>query len=205
LAAISPSTDRSANRHADLNPSLRSSVPVSATLALIDYTGETDSGAPQLTGLFGDNRLPVFTAAFQVYDWDWNSDCRGALISDPDVTLIALRTTPGEGIAVPGAGFEIGNGYQALVLYADGERVTLQYTRNDSVARGYTLHVEALSVDPTLVALYQQANGAGRGELPALRAGQVFGHARSSEVRVAIRDNGTFLDPRSRKDWWRGR
>ncbi len=205
LAVISPSTDRPATRHADLNLSLRGLCPVSATLAFVDYTGETDGGAPQLAGLFGDNRTPAMTAAYQVYDWDWEHDCRGALISYPDVTSLALRTTPGEGIRTPGAGQEIGNGYQVLVLYADAERVSLHYTRNDSVAYGYTLHIEGVAVDPGLTALYQQANAVGRSELPALRAGQVFGQAKATEIRIAIRDTGTFLDPRSRKDWWRGR
>jgi len=48
-------------------------------------------------------------------------------------------------------------------------------------------------------------NDAGRGHLPALRAGQAFGRARGDEIGGVIRDNGAFMDPRSRKDWWQGR
>jgi hypothetical protein len=56
-----------------------------------------------------------------------------------------------------------------------------------------------------LLALYRQLNSAGRVELPALRPGQPFGRAAGGEIDAAIRDSGSFLDPRSRKDWWQGR
>jgi hypothetical protein len=26
-----------------------------------------------------------------------------------------------------------------------------------------------------------------------------------SEIQVAVRDTGSFMDPRSRNDWWQGR
>jgi hypothetical protein len=90
-----------------------------------------------------------------------------------------------------------------LVLYASTNRITIKYTNNDNVEQGYTLHVENVCVEPRLLALYQALNSAGRGRLPALRAGQAFGRALGSEIGVAIRDYGTFMDPRSRKDWWR--
>jgi hypothetical protein len=112
---------------------------------------------------------------------------------------------PEETIHVPESGYTIGSGYEVLVLYASRERITLKYTRNDNVVSGYTLHVENVCVEPTLLALYQAWNDAGRSQLPALRAGQAFGRARGDEIGVVIRDNGTSMDPRSRKDWWQGR
>jgi len=60
-------------------------------------------------------------------------------------------------------------------------------------------------VEPNLLALYERMNAQGRGHLPALRAGQAFGRARDTEIRVSIRDTGRFMDPRVRKDWWAGR
>ncbi|MCL7454490.1 MAG: hypothetical protein M8467_15740, partial [Anaerolineae bacterium] len=66
----------------------------------------------------------------------------------------------------------------------------------------YTVHVENVCVEPSLLALYRQWDAAGRVRLPALRGGQPFGRARGTEIGVAIRDSGTFMDPRSRKDWW---
>ena len=112
---------------------------------------------------------------------------------------------PEEIIRVPDSGYSLGSGYEVLVLYASTNRITLKYTLDDNVVWGYTVHVENVCVDPNLLALYQTWNSAGRGQLPALRNGQAFGRARDSEIGVVIRDNGAFMDPRSRKDWWQGR
>jgi hypothetical protein len=210
-----PPTDRPAALHADLNPALRGDRPTTGYLGLVDYNGPFDPRAPQLAGLFADRRTATFRAVSQVYDWNWGCNCRGAPLTTPPVTLAELVTTPGETLHVPESGYTIGSSqvwgdagtadYEVLVLYATGDRVTLKYTRADNVVHGYTLHLENLCVEPRLLALYEQWNAAGRGHLPALRAGQAVGRARSGAVGVAIRDSGTFLDPRSRKDWWQGR
>ncbi len=205
LSVNPPPTDRPAEQHADLNLALRGYAPTTAFLGLVDYTGGTDSKAPQLSGLFADHRTATFRAAYRVYDWDWGCNCRGSLLADWDVTLAGLSATPGETIHVPASGYTIGSGYEVLVLYASATRITLKYTREDNVVHGYTLHIEGLCVEPRLLALYQSRNDAGRGHLPALRAGQALGRARNDEIGVAIRDYGTFMDPRSRKDWWQGR
>ncbi len=205
LSINSAPTDRPAEMHADLNLALRGYRPVEAYRGLVDYSGGHDPNAPQLPGLFADNRTAVFRAVYQVYDWDWACNCRGAPITQPSVTLAGLAVTPGETIHVPESGYTIGSGYEVLVLYASPERITLKYTRDDNVVHGYTLHVEGICVDPDLLALYRFWNQAGRSRLPALRAGQAFGRARGVEIGVAIRDSGSFMDPRSRKDWWQGR
>jgi len=116
-----------------------------------------------------------------------------------------MGVTPGEVLRLPDSGYDIGSGYEALVLYATKERITLKYTREDNVVSGYTLHVENVCVEPSLLALYQAWNDAGRGRLPALRGGQPLGRAQGVEIGVAIRDNGAFMDPRSRWDWWRSK
>lgn len=198
-------TDRPAAQHADLNLALRGYEPTNASRGLVDYGGGYDPNAPQLYGLFGDQRTPTFTQQYRVYDWDWGCNCRGNLLTTWPVTLSGMQTTPLEVIRVPDSGYNIGYGYDALVLYATRERITLKYTREDNVVHGYTVHIENICVEPSLLALYEQWNAAGRTSLPAVKGGQPIGRARGSEIRVAIRDNGTFMDPRSRKDWWRGR
>lgn len=205
LAVASAPSDRPAAAHADLNLALRGYSPTSGELGLVAYNGRSDPGAPQLAGLFGDRRTPVFRTVQRVYDWNWAGNCRGDAIAWPPVTLAKLATTPGEIIALPGCTYGIGDGYMALVLYASPERLTLKYTREDNVVRGYTLHLDGLCVEPSLLALYQSLNSAGRGMLPALRSGQALGRARDTAIGVAIRDAGSFMDPRSRKDWWQGR
>ena len=57
---------------------------------------------------------------------------------------------------------------------------------------------------PQLVQLYRTLDAAGRSELPALRNDEPLGLAASTSIRIAIRDTGRFMDPRSRKDWWVG-
>ncbi|MBI3733652.1 MAG: hypothetical protein HY259_09380, partial [Chloroflexi bacterium] len=205
LVVAPPPTDRPAAQHADLNLSLRSYITTSAFLGLVDYGGATDPNAPQLPGLFGDNRTPIFTKVYQVYDWSWACNCRASPLTSPVVTLAGMAAGADETILVPNSGYTIGSGYAVFVLYAENSRITLKYTNNDNVVSGYTLHVENVCIEPTLLALYQSWNAAGRGQLPALRAGQAFGRAINGEIAVAIRDSGAFLDPRSRKDWWQGR
>ncbi len=209
LSIAGAPADRPAKQHADLNLELRGFAPTAGKLSLIDMGGPTDNRAPQLAGLFADKRIPALNNVYRVNQWNWaappNPGQRGGPITDFEVSLIGCETELGETIHVPGAGYDIGEGNQVLVLYADSNRITLKYTREDSVVSGYTVHVEGVCVEPRLLNLYNQMNAAGRRQLPALRPGQPFGRARGYEIQVAIRDTGKFMDPRVRKDWWRGR
>jgi hypothetical protein len=197
-----PPTDRPAEQNADLNLALRDYKATDAYPGLVDYGGSGDPAAPQLYTLFADQRVPAFATVYQVYDWDWDCNCRGDLLTHYPVTLAGMGVAPGEVLHLPDSGYNIGNGYEALVLYAAEGRITLKYTREDNVVFGYTVHMENVCVEPGLLALYQAWNDAGRGELPALRGGQPFGRAWGNEIGVAIRDTGAYMDPRSRKDWW---
>jgi hypothetical protein len=211
VAVLTPAspTDPPAANHPDKNLALRGYITTTAYLGLVDLPGgSADPLAPQLAGLFADNRVPILGHVYKVYDWDWSCNCRGAPINDYEVTLAGMGTKPGEIIQVPGSGYDIGrmpSGYSVMVLYASSNRITLKYTRDDDVIHGYTIHLENVGVDPSLLALYDSMNTAGRVRLPALYAGQGLGHALGSEIQVAIRDTGAFLDPRSHLDWWQGR
>ncbi len=203
--SVQPSLSDHSAAPVELNIVARGFAPANVSLGLVDIEGPADAGAPQLYSLFADERTPVFSNAYQIHKWDWNCNCRGELFAEPEATLISFAATPGEIIRVPRSSYYIGNDFQALVLYADGGRVTFNYTRTGNPVRGYTIYLEGIAVDAGLIALYQQTNDAGRVELPALRAGQAIGRAQTGEIKLAIRDAGAFMDPRSRKDWWRGR
>ena len=194
--------------HGDLNLALRGYQPVAAPLALFDKDGPVDADPPQLAGLFADGRAPAFVQAFQVNDWDWTCaprGCAGAPLTHVDATLVALRSNAGEALFIPRRAAQIfGGGFKALVLYAEPTRITLGYTRDDSVANGYAVHLENVCVDPNLLAIYQGSTAAGRGFLPALREDQPLGTAGLGDILVAVRDRGVFFDPRSRLDWWQG-
>ncbi len=200
-----PITSPPAEQHPDINAlAVRGYVLTNEAKTLIDYGGHTDPGAPRLYSLFLDNRVPQFPNVYKVYNWDWDRMVRTTPITTPPVTLLGMGTSRGEVLRLPWRNAsDIYQGtYWALVLYASTERITLVYTRFDTVAWGYTIHVEGLCVEPGLLNLYQQQNAAGRRNLPALKQQQPFGRANGAEIKVAIRDTGSFMDPRSRKDWW---
>lgn len=205
LTMIPPPTDRPAEYHPDLNLAIRGYEPTNAPAVLIDYVGgpAPDQNAPQLPSLV-PHTPAVLGTMYQVYDWNWTTMTRGSLITDWPVTLAGIFTTPGEIIQAPISGYNIGLGYTAVVLYASSQRITLKYTLEDSVVSGYTIHVEGVCVEPSLLARYNQNNAAGRAQLPALKGGQGIGRAIGTQVKVAIRDTGAFMDPRSRLDWWHG-
>ena len=206
IPVLPPPTDRPAAAHADLNLALRGYVATSAYLGLVDYNGTADPAAPKIPGMFSDGREPTFTATFRVRDWNWGcggSGCVGDPLAYPGVTLLEMATARGEGIAIPSRSAEIyGGGYQAMVLYAEEQRITLKYTREDNVVQGYTVHLENLCVDPELLSLYRALDASGRRKLPALRNDEGLGTAAGNAIGVAVRDTGSFQDPRSRKDWW---
>lgn len=194
------------SQHGDLNLALRGYEPADASLSLVDISGPSDSDSPQLAAVFG--RLATFDRAYRARDWNWacgELGCRGDVLGNVDVSLLALQSSPGEPVYVPSRNAEIyGGGFVALVLYADSSQLTVVYTREDSVANGYTVHLEEFCVDPNLLGLYQSNNATGRGSLPAVHNGEAVGTTRYHEVVVGVRDRGVFTDPRSRKDWWHG-
>jgi len=205
--------DRPDYLHADLNLARRGYSVVNEAKNLVDYSGGVDSNAPQLAGLFEPNKFSGIPATYQVNNWIWDCGiehgCQGSPITDWPVTMIGLIASPGEAIYIPERNPDIyGGGYKAMVLYAEERRITLGYTRQDTVVPGYVVHLEDVCVDPNLLALYRaQTDSDGyhyTGHLPALSNNQALGTALNTEVKVVIRDRGSFMDPRSRKDWWQG-
>jgi hypothetical protein len=207
IPVAGPPTNRPAPINADLNLALRSYAQTQAHLGLIDIGGPTDDDAPQLATLFRPPRLPAFVAAWQVFDWNWacgENGCQGTPLPAPPVTLISMAAGSMESIYLPARRAQIyGGGFIALVLYAEPTRLTLKYTREDSPVYGYMVHLENVQVDPALLARYRELDAAGRRQLPALRNGDLLGIALGS-LSVAVRDTGSFMDPRTRKDWWIG-
>ena len=118
------------------------------------------------------------------------------------MTLVELETTPGELLAIPSRAPSILEDFKALVLFASERSLSFTYTRSDSAAIGYLIHLDDFAVHPSLVERYRQLDADGRSQLPALRNGQIIGLADKSTLNVAVRDTGQFMDPRACKDWW---
>ena len=203
------------NRLTDENADLRLSVlgytDTVAPLALVDYNGDTDPDAPQFAAMFEPAGVPTFTHAFQRFDWAWDESgappygARNGVNHDWPVSALEMQTTAGAPLHPPARDAQIGGGFVAMVLYAGPREITLAYFRQDGVVDGYVVYLHGLCVDPALVEAYRAQIVDGRratGRLPAVANGQRLGVADAGVVTLAIRDRGTFLDPRSRKDWW---
>lgn len=200
-------TNHPDNLHGDLNLALRGYQLSNGLKELVTYSGDVDPGAPQLTGLFADQRRATISSVYQVRNWRWDCaehGCPGDWLTNYDVTLMGVAATPGESILFPKREAEIyAGGYIAVVLYAEETRLTISYTRDGSVANGYATQLENFCVDPNLLAQYREGNAGGRNQLPGLHAGDPVGVASHGELLIAIRDRGMFMDPHSEQDWWR--
>jgi hypothetical protein len=210
---------RKAWEHADKNIELRGYAQNNG-VSLAFVGGSTESPQPpQLATLFNPNRVPAFTRGFRIYNWNWapspNPGTRGSISTSWPVNLYGMQTTPGEALRVPTSGYDIGQGMEVIVLYADDDSVTLNYSRDDTVTNGYTVHVDNICTDPNLLNLYNQHDQPGGPRyqiygkdgivdyhLVTLSAGQVFGTARDGEIRAGVVDSGSFMDPRYCNDWW---
>lgn len=163
--------------------------------------------------MFHPTRPAEFVRAYQIYDWNWSTHAKGNAVQNPAATLIGMAAAPGQKLYPPFSSYDIGEDkpvatdpYQVFLIYAEQNRITLKYDRKDTAATGFMLHVEDICTDPNLLALYTSRNynnPAKRNTLIALRTRDSFGTARGNQVIVAIRANGSFMDPRSRKDWWK--
>ena len=198
IAPEAPGPDPATDNRVNLG--LRGYEVVNEFKGLVGSGPPNDPLAPQFPYLFADQRTPAFSNVYALYKGDLSG-----LITSPPVTLAGLATAPDEIIHLPDSGYDIGNGLEAMVLYAEETRIALKYTRSDDIAGGYTVYLEQVCIDPNLLALYRQLNESGRGQLPALRGSQPLGRASGAEIGVAVRDQGNFEDPRARDSWWLGR
>lgn len=212
---------RPANNHADKNIELRGYIAtMDPTLKreLVDYGSGDDTQPPQFATLFDPYLVPPFAEFYQVYGWAWadspDPGTRTSPITDYPTTAVSFSLPPGKTLHTPVSGYDIGGGMEAIILFADADTVTLHYTREDSAATGYTLHIDHICTDPNLLTLYNTLDDPDgprydlpttNYNLPTLPAGQLFGTTSSQDMVVAIVDTGGFMDPRSCNEWWQER
>lgn len=212
-----PSGDPPPERHPDLNiAAIRGYVQATGQKSPIDLSnGEVGEKTPQIWKI--TNTKPTIVSLYRIFSWVGNANTgkRGVpmpLEDDPaasvkQIQMIGIQTTKGESVKTPPVyGNPISPDYNAMVIFADDNNITLKYTREDNIGirNGYAIQIEGLCVDPNLLQLYNQLDSSGRNDLPAVSNEQVIGTANSNEIRVVIRDTGDFLDPRSKLDWWQG-
>ncbi|OGR10777.1 MAG: hypothetical protein A3K53_04240 [Deltaproteobacteria bacterium RIFOXYB2_FULL_66_7] len=177
---------------------------------LIDYPGETDPQAmpPNLSTIFNPSREPTIVGLFQIGVYQGLSHgLEGGPAGLPEawgtVHLIAFATTPGEVLHAPRSGYTLAPDTGTIVVYADKDFLTLHYTPEDSIVRGYVFHLFEVCVDENLLASYHELDRSGRELLPGLGHNQPLGRAAGNRIIVGIRDSGSFMDPRAIRGWWR--
>lgn len=200
--------------HPDLNLAIRGYVPTTGEKYPIDLSnGLMGEKTPQIGKMLSGR--PTIVSLYRIYAWDWTTGRKTVPMPEADdpaasvqqVSMIGLSTSAGEGVKVPPVyGNPISPEYNAMVIFANDDSITLKYTREDNIGinNGYAIQIENINVDPNLLSLYNQLDNSGRRELPAVSNEQVIGTAKGNEIRVVIRDTGDFLDPRSKLDWWQG-
>lgn len=209
---------RPAYNHADKNIELRGYVAntdPNLKRELVDYGSGDPTQPPQFATLFSPPQVPPFAAFYRVHQWDWATSpepgTRREPIDVPPTTAVSFILPPGKTLHTPVSGYDIGGGQEVIVLFADADTVTLHYTREDSAATGYTLHLDQICTDPNLLNLYNALDAATgpryqypnvHYQLPTLAAGQTFGTTSTLHMVVAIADTGAFQDPRSCDEWW---
>jgi hypothetical protein len=152
---------RPAQAHADKNLALRGYTPntdAGLRRELVNYGADDPVMPPQFATLFVPARVPLLSGFYRVHDWNWGPSpepgSRGEPLTTWPTTALGLQVKPGEILHVPMSAYDIGQGYEVIVLYADERRVTLRYAREDSAgARGYTVHIDGLCTDPNLLAM----------------------------------------------------
>jgi len=164
---------------------------------LFDFDHPTDPKAPQLSTLIeGNCTLPV-SSVNMVSNTGVPPNVPGDYAN-----LVCLSTLAGKPVLVPNSGYDMGGGCEAVVLYATSDSIVLNYTPDDDIeGPGYTVYLNNFQVDSNLLAYYNERHGSGRAEMPCLSGGEKIG-VTSGEICVAIRDTGTFMDPRW-LEWWR--
>lgn len=142
-----------------------------------------------------------------------------------DAPVLEVPTEAGTTmIKVPSTGYDIGGGYEAMVVFAAQDRVTIHIGRHEyfvgsgqnncnggTCSGGYWIYVKGICVDKQIQQAYdgvkaaQQSAGADKNpiQLPMVKPGQILGKATGTSVVVGVRDNGPFITT-SKPIYWEG-
>ncbi|MEK7127386.1 MAG: hypothetical protein AAB838_01525, partial [Patescibacteria group bacterium] len=222
LAACNPQTGAGCSRdpvkdpanQPDVNLRLRSWAPIQGDTALLPgVQGPTDPNAPRIYTMFKDGTQTNLQISnmYQLNDWNWTTNTVGKAMTPeplvygdgtnvPAASLFGFNVGPGQNVLVPQANYDVGNHYQAILEYIDGTSAVVKYTPSqDLTGNYYMIHFEDFSASQDLVKAYNDAKATG--DLVWLPAGLSLGKT-TGEIKVAMRDSGSFMDLRSIKDWW---
>lgn len=196
----------------ETNVALRGYFEVQESTSLVsrngDMSGLDPNMPPQISTLF-TNHYPKIAKTYRINNWNYeaNKPIPGESATPAwKVHIIGMQATPGEPLVGLKAGRTVDGSHVFLVMYAEKNFIMLVHSNEDTWDEygpsGYPFYFMEICVDPNLLALYQKTNAEGRNELPGVAMGQVFGYAKTNEVKMTLRDTMSFMDPRYKEDWW---
>ncbi len=134
---------------------------------------------------------------------------------------LEIPSKPGWPICVPTTGYDIGGGYEAMVVSVEGDRITLhigihEYMDGNDPALGgcplgtnnckggYWVYISGITVSPDIASAYALKSGIQRAdslqreithriELPIVAPGKKLGTSNGNSVIVALRDSGPLI------------
>jgi hypothetical protein len=161
----------------------------------------------------------------QAYDVYYESvESRDDSRKKGNAPVLAIPTEIEANVKVPTTEYDIGGGYEAMVVFAESDRVTLHIGRHEyfvgskenncnggRCSGGYWIYVKGICVDQKILDAYnnvkriqEQANADKNPiQLPMVKPGHTLGKATGNSVIVGVRDNGPFIST-SKPEYWTG-
>ena len=203
IPVLPPPTDRPAAQHADLNLACA----VTKRAAVFSDWLTTAAARTRTRHNSANSSAPAtcytMTAVYQVYDWNWPANCRGGLITNPPVTLIALGDESRRSSAHSQPRMQTSTRARTArwccTPRSTASLSSIRATTTWWPGTPYTWRTSALT--RTCWRCTGQAIGQGRASLPALRNGETLGvaggAARSWSRRVTREASWTRDPPRT--------
>lgn len=124
-------------------------------------------------------------------------------------------------IKVPNTGYDIGGGYEAMVVFTSSNRISLHIGRHEyftgtktcangqTCSGGYWIYIKGICVDQQIQNAYNKVKGAQESagadlnpiQLPMVRSGQILGKANGAKISIGVSDNGSFVSTSNPKFW----
>ena len=185
--------------------------------------GNVDSKMNGFMGkMFGFKPTRLSDAYFMKYRS--SSDQGADTLVKGSAPALKVPVEAGDSIMMPDTGYSIGGGMEAMVVFADSDKITLHIGRHEyfvgsgqnncnggTCSGGYWIYLKGLCVDQQIVNKYNEVKGAqesaGANEdpimLPMIEANRVIGKASGSTIDVLVRDNGPLISIH-RPVYWQG-
>lgn len=196
---------------------------IEASILNLTKTDDGDKDIdPKIRGFMG-SMVGYKPTTVSAYDMWYNSAPKG---NDTDIKgqapVLQIPTNPGAFISVPKTDYSIGGNYEAMVVFAAEDRVTIHIGRHEYITTskmcgsskcrgGYWIYIKDICVDKQILNAYRGVEAAQRAagadlnpiQLPMVSEGQPLGVTRGNNVTIGVRDDGPYIST-SKPFYWEG-